>query len=515
MSSAGWERQAGALLPVFSMAGRRSWGVGEFGDVPTVCGWLRAAGHRLLNILPINEAALGQESPYSALSAFALDPVYITAEHLIDLRAAGGIPALGDEVARTVAWAREQPIVDWGAVRWLKDKALRLAWERFRAEELRAGTARAADFSAWRAQEATWVDTYALFRALKDACAPKPWWEWDAPLRERRPAALADAAGDLAEQIHYHAWVQWVADREWATVRAEAARTGVRIMGDLPFMVATDSADVWERQSEFRMDAEVGVPPDAFSETGQRWGLPAYDWPVIRRGGYAWLRLRAARAAALYDLYRVDHVVGLYRTWSFPADGSPPGFEPSEPEEQLAHGERVMEALGGAGRVVAEDLGVIPDFVHESLARLGIPGYRVIRWEVEEDGVFVDPATYPALSLVTTGTHDTETARGWWEELPEAERAAFRAILPPLPDAPTWSEVSGALLCAIYEAPSVLAVIPWQDLFGLTDRINTPGTFGAHNWTWKLPVPVEEVATAPALLQRAAELRALAEQSGR
>lgn len=521
MTETGWERQAGALLPVFSMAGRRSWGVGEFGDVVTVCRWLRAAGHRVLNVLPMNEAALGQESPYSALSAFALDPVYITAEELVDVHAAGGVAALGDEVDRTVTWAREQPLVDWGAVRWLKGKALGLAWSRFRQEELGTGTARAATFTAWRAREASWLETYALFRSLKDAHAPKPWWEWDAPLKERDPGALADAKAALADAIEYHTWVQWIADCQWQDVRAEVRRLGIRIMGDLPFMVATDSADVWERQHEFRMHAEVGVPPDAFSDTGQRWGLPAYDWPVIRAGGYEWLRRRAARAATLYDTYRVDHVVGLYRTFSFPADGGPPQFDPAEPEEQLAHGERVMTALGGAGRVVAEDLGVVPDFVRESLTRLGIPGYRVVRWERdEEDGPYIDPATYPALSLVTTGTHDTDTARTWWEGLPPAEQAAFCEIpsmaarLPDVP--PEWSDaVRDALLATVYEATSALSVMPWQDLFGLSDRINMPGTFGVQNWTWKLPYAVEDLDDAPGLLARAAELRALAERTGR
>lgn len=519
MDTTRWRRQAGALLPVFSMAGERSWGVGELGDVPAVMRWLASAGHTVLNVLPLNEASLGQESPYSALSAFALDPVYAAAEDLVDLAEAGGIPALGDEVARTVTWAREQPIVDWGAVRWLKGKALRLAWERFRSEEAARKGPRHAAWLAWRAREAGWLEPYALFRALKDACSPLPWWEWDEPLRTRDGAALAQAAGDLADEIAYHGWVQWILDAQWRAVRVEAARLGVSIMGDLPFMVATDSADVWARQREFRFDAEVGVPPDAFSETGQRWGLPPYDWPVIREGGYAWMRERAARAAALYDTYRVDHVVGLYRTYSFPHDGSEASFDPPEQPEQVAQGEGVLGALGGAGRVVAEDLGVVPPFVRASLTRLGIPGYRVLRWEKEDDA-FVDPATWPTLSLATSGTHDTEASRTWWEQLPDEERQAFcelpsvaRRLAEPTAE---WSDhVRDAILAAVYESPSALAVTPWQDLFGLADRINMPGTLGAQNWTWKLPYPVESLESDAELARRASELRALAERTGR
>lgn len=519
MDTTTWRRQAGVLLPVFSMAGERSWGVGELGDVPAVLRWLASAGHTILNVLPLNEAALGQESPYSALSAFALDPVYISAEDLVDLKAAGGIEALGDEVARTVTWAREQPVVDWGAVRWLKGKALRLAWERFRAEETPRRSPRFREYVEWRSREAAWVETYALFRALKDQRSPQPWWEWDELVRTRSQCVLGTVSTELAAEIDYHGWVQWVADAQWRAVRAEAARLGVRIMGDLPFMVAGDSADVWARQHEFRFDAEVGVPPDAFSETGQRWGLPPYDWAVIREGGYAWFRQRAARAAELYDMYRVDHVVGLYRTYSFPHDEAPASFDPATPDAQRAQGEEVLAALGGAGRVVAEDLGVVPPFVRTSLQGLGIPGYCVLRWEKKED-VFVDPASWPALSLATTGTHDTDTTRTWWETLPDDERAAFCAVPSvarrlPAPDA-TWSvHVRDAILAAVYESPSVLTINPWQDLFGLDDRINTPGTLGDQNWTWKLPHSVESLERDANLVRRAAELRALAERTGR
>jgi 4-alpha-glucanotransferase len=267
------------------------------------------------------------------------------------------------------------------------------------------------------------------------------------------------------------------------------------------------------------MDAEVGVPPDAFSEDGQKWGLPPYDWSAMETTGFEWVKRRGARAKELYDLYRVDHVVGLYRTYFFPDDGSEPRFDPAEPMAQRRHGERIMRALGGAGRVVAEDLGCVPDFVRESLSELGIPGYRVLRWE-KDDERFRDPAGWPALSVATTGTHDTESLAVWWEALGDEERArvgelpGVAARLASLPEAFT-DEVRDALLAVVYESPSELALIPIQDLFGHAERVNLPGTSSGDNWTYRLPWPVEDLLTDPEIVARSREVAALTGQSGR
>ncbi len=222
----------------------------------------------------------------------------------------------------------------------------------------------------------------------------------------------------------YRQYLQWLAGDQWGSARDAAGN--VALFGDLPFMVSGDSADVWARQDEFRLDASVGVPPDAFSESGQDWGLPVYRWDVLAERDFDWLRNRARRNADLYDGYRVDHLVGFYRTYFRPQDGSAAQFTPPDEAEQTRLGERVLAVFREAGaELIAEDLGTVPDFVRESLARLAVPGYKVFRWEREWDvsgEPFKDPAAYPPASVATSGTHDTEPLVIWWQAAPREEK---------------------------------------------------------------------------------------------
>ncbi len=309
-------------------------------------------------------------------------------------------------------------------------------------------------------------------------------------------------------------------EEQWHTVRRAANGMGVELAGDLPFMVATDSADVWARRGDFRLDARVGVPPDAFSETGQDWGLPVYRWDVMGREGFRWLEERARRMADLYGLFRVDHVVGLYRTYFFPNDGGAPGFVPEGEEAQTRNGERVLAILARGARVIAEDLGTVPDFVRASLARIGAPGYRVLRWEREwsEPGQpFRDPRFWPALSVATTGTHDTESLAEWFEAMPEDERRPFLA-LPQLAEVRARSPerfddgVRDAILDLVYRSGSDLLLLPFQDVMGQRERVNVPGTLNDANWTFRTAREVSALHADRAARER---LRRLGESSGR
>ncbi|HEY8377591.1 MAG TPA: 4-alpha-glucanotransferase, partial [Nannocystis sp.] len=339
------------------------------------------------------------------------------------------------------------------------------------------------------------------------------------------PAALRAAQVRHAEAILYYEYVQWLAHAQWAAARAELARMGIEVMGDLPFMVDRDSADVWVHRREFRMDMSVGVPADQFDEDGQDWGLPPYHWRVMAQNDFAWLRRRVAYSATLYDRFRIDHLVGFFRTCMRPyerrkgPDGKllPPIFDPPGDAEQLAHGERVVAAMKQAAaehgaQLVAEDLGSVPDYVRPALDRLGVPGYRVLIWEKDGD-VFRDPAAYPALSVATFGTHDTAPVAVWWDELSEGERAAVLR-LPVLRNSPEplsatfGPAVHAALLRLICGAGSDLVLLMIQDILGLRDRINKPGTLGDHNWTWRLPLPLEQLRSEPDVVHALARVRA-------
>jgi 4-alpha-glucanotransferase len=514
-------RQAGVLLPLFSLRSAHDWGVGEIPDLVPFARWAAGAGFSIVQVLPVNEASRGQNSPYAALTAFAIDPVYLALDDVEDFAAAGGLDALGAAERDRLAAVRAAPAVRWNEVRALKHHALDLAFRSFVEKEWRTKSARAAALEAFVRESAAWLDDYALFLALHDdELGGRMWTEWPEPLRQRDPAALAAARTRHAERLLYHAWLQWHLDRQWHAARESMNASGVQLAGDMPFMVATDSHDVWARQDLFRLDARVGVPPDAFSATGQDWGLPVYRWDVMTANGFPWMTPRAHRMARLYDLYRVDHVVGFYRTYYFPNDGSPAAFIPADEPSQTRNGETTLRLLSQGARIIAEDLGTVPDFVRASLERLAIPGYRVLRWEKNWEAGgdrFRDPTSWPAVSVATTGTHDTDSIAEWYESLPHDERrqflelpqlAALRASAPSRFDDLTRD----AVLELVFRSASDLVLLPFQDLFGMRERVNVPGTVNEENWTYRLPM---DVAALSADLENRDRLRALSARSGR
>jgi 4-alpha-glucanotransferase len=511
-------RRAGILVPLFSIPSSRSWGIGEIGDIAPLARWLDAAGLRLLQLLPINEMPAGETSPYSALSAMAIDPQFISMSAVEDFSAAGGETALDLAMRRQLDTVRSAPSVDYPGVRRLKHAALRRAFGHFRDAEWRSGSRRASSFRDYIREQGWWLDDYALFRALHAHHDERAWTEWPQPLRCRERSALDEARAELAGDVLFRQYVQWIAAGQWRTARADAGR--VQLFGDLPFMVGGDSADVWARQDHFDLEASIGVPPDAFSEQGQDWGLPAYRWDVLWTHDFDWLRERARRNAELYDGYRVDHLVGFYRTHYRPRAGGEAQFTPADEASQLALGERVLEVFREPGsEIIAEDLGVVPDFVRESLARLNVPGYKVLRWEREwsEPGQpFRDPATYPETAVATSGTHDTEPLLVWWDQAPPEERDAVFAI-PSIRARLTDDEanIREAILGALFASGANLLILPVQDVFGWRDRINQPATVNHGNWTWRLPWPSDRLMTEPVAVAVAARLKACALESHR
>ena len=510
-------RESGVLVPLFSIRSRSGWGLGEIPDLVPFARWAVSAGFSLVQVLPVNEAARGQNSPYSAISAFAIDPVYLALDASEDFLAAGGQDALTPEDRALLAELRAAPNVRWHEVRALKERACEIAFRSFLEREWRASTPRAAALRAYRRQHASWLADYALFVALHDDVnGGRSWQEWPAPLASRDADALAEARANLSERILYRSWLQWHLDEQWHEARRAVVAAGADLMGDLPFMVATDSADVWARPFDFRLDARAGVPPDAFSAEGQDWGLPVYRWEEMARNGYAWITARARRSAELYGAYRVDHVVGFYRSYYRPNDGGPPAFVPETEAAQILNGERVMAAFSQGARVIAEDLGTVPDFVRTSLARQGIPGYRVLRWEKDGE-VFRDPAAWPAVSLATTGTHDTDSLADWYDGLPPAERKALLA-LPGLEalakrDPAVFDEgVRDALLALVAGARSELLLLPFQDAVGARERVNVPGTVNDENWSYRIPAVVSGLLADRTAAER---LSALFRTSGR
>lgn len=516
-------RHAGVLLPLFAAPSTTSWGIGELEDIGPLAEWLVTAGIDRLMLLPIGTMEADETSPYSAASSMAIDPIYIAVDAVPDF-APGDLAELPAPAQADLAEARASPRVRYESVRRAKGAALDLAFSRFLLEEWELLTPRAAALAAYIARERLWLDDYAIFQALSEEYRTASWRDWPGPIRDRDPQAIDDARRHLSRSMLRHQYLQWIAEAQWRDARSEAESHGVMLFGDLPFAVDLHSADVWAHADEFMLDVSLGVPPDAFSATGQDWGLPTYRWDVIVQRDFSWIRQRARRMASLFSGFRVDHLVGFYRTYGRPMNGDP-FFNPLDEGAQTWQGETVLRIFLESGAVIiAEDLGTVPDFVRASLARLGVPGCKVLRWERDWHAPghpFLDPASYPPISATLTGTHDTETLAGWWETARADEREAsmrMRLFEERGHADPTQSwtgRLRDAFLELAYRSGSSELFVPIQDLFGWRDRINVPGTVSAANWTWRLPWPVDRLREVPEARDRASFSRELATRTQR
>jgi len=511
-------RLSGVLLPIFSLRSQTDFGIGDFGALDRFMSWMKYGQQKMLMMLPLLPTLPADPSPYATRSAFGLNPLFIDLSHLGSLFGATQAQSLSAQEAEQLEQARRSTRIRYDLVVPLKTEVLKRTFDHFVANHRDRRSEFRRDFERYQQRESWWLDSFSLFCAISEAQQYRAWWEWPDGLRHREPDALGTERQRLAKQVLFHSWQQWVAEMQWAEVRRLAQERGILLCGDEPFIVGKDSVDAWSNPELLRTDARLGVPPDPFSATGQDWGLPYFDFDAIERNDFALLRQRAAKTAAYYDLRRVDHAVGYFRQWIRSPEILNGHFIPPDESAQQALGERLFRILSENTGVVAEDLGVIPQFVRRTITQLGIPGYRVLRWEKDDD-VYRDPHQFPPLSLVTTGTHDTETLHEWWESLSDDARRAVASAYPELQKGQWTSEfteaVHQALLAAAENAGSDLCVLPWQDILGTKERINLPGSQTDANWAYRISDPVEELLSREETRNLAHRMRRLTELAGR
>lgn len=492
------ERRSGILLHPTSLPGD---GVGDLGaQAYRFVDWLALAGQTLWQVLPL--VAVGQGgSPYNGLSAFAGNTLLVSADLLVE-------DALLDEDEARAPRGFDPGRADYdGAGRW-KEPLLRRAHAAFRASAspgLRAG------FAEFCQREAGWLDDWTLFQALRNELGG-PWTEWPAPLRARDPGALAQARQQLADEVERHALGQFLFDRQWGELRRYANGRGIYLIGDVPIFVAHDSADVWAHPELFELDPRgrptvvSGVPPDYFSETGQRWGNPLYRWEVMERDGYRWWVERFRRTLRMVDIARIDHFRGFESYWEVPAHEATAlhgRWMPGPGTGLFAAVERELGPLP----LIAEDLGIITPEVEALRDELRLPGMRVLQFAFGEDDPTNPhlPANYARETVAYTGTHDNNTALGWYrDEASPRARAALRQLAGGGGNEPNWEMIE-----VVLASNADLAVIPLQDVLGLgtEGRMNTPGS-SSGDWLWRFP----NGALTPGL---AARLREITATSGR
>lgn len=472
-------RRVGVLLHPTALPGSPTCG----GLGASARQWIQALarhGIAVWQVLPLAPPD-GTGSPYSSPSSFALNPWLLDATDLVD----EGFLSRADDAALPGAGI-VQPKLDFQLA---QERAVGLARGLQRCWS-QQDPARHRAFQIWRNDQARWLEDHAAFMVLREQHNHQPWWQWSSGLARHDPDALQAWKRDHQDALLEQELLQWHLDRQWQRLRRLGAELGVEILGDLPFYVARDSADVWSHRTLFSIAADgclreqSGVPPDYFSATGQLWGTPVYSWGRHRRTGFRWWRDRLKRQWALVDQLRLDHFRALASYWSVPGrdDTAMQGRWRRSPGAELLA--LLRRDAGGRLPLVAEDLGVITPDVERLRDRFHLPGMKVLQFAF--DGNSNNPY-FPANIqgsqwVVYPGTHDNPTSLGWWQQLDEGSRQRFAACLDAPVEAPGWQ-----LLELGMASTAQLVIAPLQDLLHLDDaaRFNTPGTVGG-NWDWRL-----------------------------
>jgi 4-alpha-glucanotransferase len=561
---------AGILEPVFAIRTEDDLGLGDTEGVRQMVDWCARHHLQIFQTLPINETS-DDNSPYNAISSLAIEPGTIAISPRL-------LPDLPPAKFQKIAQPRLVRELRRGRVNYLKAKALKFAllqaaFDFFWQQHWQKNSPRAADFRRFLLENSCWLSDYALFRVLMEENGHLSDWErwrpehrtpqqaqtWLLSLTEKQREAM------VRRQIFF-CYVQWVAFGQWQSVKAYAQKGRVMLMGDIPFGVSRCSADVWANRDIFDLDWSGGAPPektfkvDLFTEKwGQNWGIPNYRWDVLRRRGFDWWRTRVGILRQNFHLYRIDHVLGFFRIYSFPwtpvhnaeflsldehqaaakTGGRLPGFKefpddtPEHKEANQRQGEEllrvVLEASGDTG-VIAEDLGVVPDYVPTTLRKLGLPGFRIPTFFRERDGSYCDPAHYPRLSLTQPATHDHPPLAAVWAEHwrqidaghnVEENRRELRRIMDfaRSPQDPIPHEFTAALheayMRRVAQSNSRFVVVMITDVFGQTARFNTPGAVSDENWSTRMEHTVAELDKDPALLAKTESYAKLVAEAGR
>jgi 4-alpha-glucanotransferase len=552
------KRQAGILIPAFSPRREGDFGIGDTEALREWVDWAAEHGVGFIQLLPINENG-PDESPYSAISSAALDPVYLT----LDERRLPWLDAREFAAARgRLGGAADAAQVDYPAVRRVKRTLLELAWAKFDL----AGEGLRDEFAGFCGHECDWLDDYCLFRFLMDRHGEQLTWDrWpagcDTPRKARAHVEelrrLDPEAVDY--RLGFFAFVQWLCHRQWRALREHADARGVKLMGDVPIGVSWHSCDVFFQRDEFHLDWCGGSPPEGmgqsdpfFQQWGQNWGIPLYRWDHMEADGFSWWKTRISRLTGIFRMFRLDHILGFYRIYAFPwrperngefiglsheqaaamNQGRLPRWflRPDDTVENKAANRddgdirlrAVMAAADGA-EVIAEDLGWVPEYVRPHLADLGIAGFRIPHWDCNDLGHPTPGNCFPEHSFATYSTHDHDPVNGIWRGCLDAIRrhrenpdessgwqshgahntlrilSEFAGI--PQPADGRWPDCTEGirlrLIKALFSSNSRYASLMVTELFDLDVRINHPGTSGGDNWRFRMPWTLARIRSDP------------------
>lgn len=408
----GLKRRAGVAAPLFSVYSKKSIGIGEIPDLKLLVKWCMKTGLSIIQLLPMNDVGF-DFAPYNSVSSFALDPMYISINDLKDVN----LNLFKKEVRDL------KKLIPAGVDRVnykIKNEKIKLLFKIFRISYI----GRLKKFEEFKEKNNYWLRDYALFKVIKELQQNKSWENWDEKFRDRDASALEQVEKDFSERINFYYWIQWQLFEQFKAVKKYANERNVLIMGDLPFLVSRDSADVWSHGNYFKLDFSSGAPPDMYFAAGQRWGMPTYNREEMQKDDYKYIVEKLHYAENFYDMYRIDHFVGFFRLWSIAMDcpieegGMKGVYDPSDESLWEETGKKLLNVMVQNSTMMpcAEDLGTVPWCSPKTLWDYGITGMNVQRWvkDFHNTYEFINPEQYRINSVATLSTHDSSTIIDWW-----------------------------------------------------------------------------------------------------
>lgn len=469
-------RASGILLPIASLPS--TYGIGCFSkEAYWFVDQLKAAGQRYWQILPLGPTGYG-DSPYQSFSTFAGNPYFIDLEELIEKG------YLSRQECDDCDFGDNARYIDYEKLYKSRYVLLKKAYHASNCQEDK-------EFKHFVKKNEYWLKDYALFMALKDQFKGVSWLDWEEKIRLRKSKALKEYTESLHDEIEFYQFLQYVFRNQWKRLKKYANQNGIKIIGDIPIYVALDSSDCWSNTKLFQFNEEnlpvavAGCPPDAFSETGQLWGNPLYDWKYHEKAEFKWWIQRVKYSFKLYDLVRIDHFRGFDEYYSVPY-GEETAINGSW---EKGPGYTFFKALNhemGELDIIAEDLGMLTDSVHQLLKKTGYPGMKVLQFafDAESESNYL-PHNYPENCVVYTGTHDNNTIQGWYDTISEVDKQFSIDYLNN--KASLKEEIQWDFIRLATESVAKICIVPLQDYIGLGSegRINTPSTLG-DNWKWRM-----------------------------
>ena len=473
-----FERSSGILLHPTSLPGK--YGIGSLGkEAYKFVDFLKKSNQKLWQIFPLGPTGYG-DSPYQCFSSFAGNPYLIDFDLLIEQN------LLTEEDLKDVNFGGNEEYIDYGAIYNQKYPLLRKAYENFKANENKELKEKLETF---KTENSSWLDDYSLYISLKNHFNGLPWNEWEDDIRTRKEAAINKYKAELANEIEYHNFIQFLFFTQWNNVKKYANDNGIKIIGDIPIFVAVDSSDAWANPEIFLFDPELkpvkvaGVPPDYFSATGQLWGNPLYDWDKLKELNYKWWVDRVRANLSTCDIIRIDHFRGFDEYWAVPYGDKTAENGTWCPGPRTDLFNAIKNELGELP-IIAEDLGTMTQGVIDLREATGFPGMKILgfAFDSKEENDYL-PHTYTKNCVVYTGTHDNDTLIGWFTKAKEEDRQFARDYLHSQSD----NEIHWDALRGAWSSVANMAIAPIQDFLGLGSeaRINTPG-LASGNWQWRL-----------------------------